>query len=107
MKHASIDAAGHASQDLVSLLAGLRTELQNLGAPTAYFGVQMDDRTASRDVWADNIFSDWRMHRRIDDSRERVQRLVVGLDELMANLGERRAAAMARLDALIAASAGR
>ncbi len=102
MKHLSIDSANPSSQELVSLLAGLRTQLQDLGAPTAYFGVQMDDSAASRDVWADDVFSDWEMHQRIGDSRKRATRLVVGLDQLIARLGERRMTVVARLDALIA-----
>lgn len=105
-KRGSIESANDAAQPLVNLLAQLRKELQDLGAPTAYFGVQLNDLTASLDVWWDNIFSDWTMHNRIDDAQERIQRLIAGLDELMEQLGQRRRDALDRLDALIAAASG-
>ncbi|HVQ87609.1 MAG TPA: hypothetical protein VMT88_05440 [Actinomycetes bacterium] len=104
MKQESVQSADDASQPLVNSLTMLRSELQDLNAPTAYFAVQTNDLTASLDVWWDNIFSDLTMARRIDDAQLRVQRLLVGLDQLAAQLGERRQAALERLDALIAGS---
>jgi hypothetical protein len=101
MKQDAALSAGDAAQPLVEHLATLRKELQDLGAPTAYFGVQMNDLTASFDVWWDNIFSDWSMHNRIGDAQERIAGLKVGLDELMTVLGQRRRDALQRLDALI------
>ncbi len=106
IKRDSVESAGDAARPLVGLLAQLREELQDLGAPTAYFDVQTNDLTASLDVWWDNIFSDWSMHNRIDDAQERIKRLIAGLDELMEQLGQRRREALDRLDALIAAENG-
>jgi hypothetical protein len=102
IKQDSVHSAGTAAEPLVELLGELRKELQDLDAPTAYFGVQMGDLTASLDVWFDNIFSDWTMHNRIDDARERIERLIAGLDELMEKLGQRRSNVLAQLDGLLA-----
>jgi len=104
VKQDAIESASDAAQPLDELLVQLRKELQDLAAPTAYFGVQMGDLTASLDVWWDNIFSDWTMHKRIDDAQERIERLIAGLDELMEQLGQRRSEALAKLDALVAGS---
>ena len=104
MKLESVDSAGDLAQALPSLLTGLRAELQDLGAPTAYFGVEVHDGTTSWDVWADSIVADWGMDQKIDAAHLRTQRLVVGLDELMARLGERHTAVIRRLDAVIEGS---
>ena len=101
MKQDALHSAGDASQPLVDSLAKLRSELQDLNAPTAYFAVQTGDLTGSLDVWWDNVFSDLAMAKRINDAQDRIQRLIAGLEELEAKLGERRLTALARLDLLI------
>ena len=106
LKHEHIHSANDASAALTDELALLRTELQAMRAPTAYFSVQTNDFFASSDLWGEvwnnNLISDLAVARRISGSQDRLRRLDAGLRDLVTVLGQRLQEAVARLDALLA-----
>ena len=75
-------------------------------APTSYFAVQMNDFVASIDfdMWWDNVFTDFVLHRRIDQAQDRVERLQEGLVKVADVLGERRSMLLNRVDSLISST---
>jgi hypothetical protein len=103
VKHDYIDTANQTGVALMEELTSLRSELQDMKVPTAFFSIQDNDPVASSDTWWDNVISDIAMQRRIVEGQDRLGRLTAGLRELSTSLGERHRAAVDRLDALMAA----
>jgi hypothetical protein len=101
MKQDAIHSADDASVPLVEALNSLRVQLQDIGAPTAYFSAHTNDLVGWMDVWWDNFFSDLTMARRVNDAQDRTERLLVGLDQLAGELGKRRLVAMQLVDELL------
>jgi hypothetical protein len=106
MKQEAVYDANDKGAPLTELLTSLREELQAMQAPTSYFAVQMNDFVASIDfdMWWDNVFTDFVLHRRIDQAQDRVERLQEGLVKVADILGERRSMLLTRVDSLISST---
>lgn len=106
MKQEHIYQANDTAAALTDELRVLRGELQASNVPTSYFGVQANDFIQSTDIYWDNIVSDLAMARRIEDSRDRLERLELGLVQVSNTLGQRHKLAVERIDALLAGEIG-
>jgi hypothetical protein len=100
IKHDRLDYASEQAAYADHCLTVLRTELADVDRATTVGSVQISGLTRFVDVWLDNIFTDWRVARRINTAQHHVGICAREVATLQFRLRQRADGVRARLTAI-------